>query len=124
MTRIIAPSILAADYGTFEAETKAITAAGADWIHVDIMDGSFVPPISFGAGVTKAINAATDIPLDVHLMVVEPKHLIEEFADAGADIITIHHEATNVQRETIEATLLGIQSNRSSNSHFVIGISL
>jgi ribulose-phosphate 3-epimerase len=89
----IAPSILSADFGRLADEVRAVTAAGADWIHVDVMDGHFVPPITIGPLVVEALRKATALPLDVHLMVEEPAHLIPEFVKAGADRVTIHVEA-------------------------------
>ena len=94
MTRV-APSILAADFGRLAAEVKAVDAAGADWIHVDVMDGHFVPNLSIGPAVVSAVNGATDIPLDVHLMIEEPGRYIEPFAEAGADYITVHQEVVD-----------------------------
>jgi len=98
----IAPSILSADWGKLRKEVKAIEAAGADWIHVDVMDGQFVPPITLGSGVVKVLNKAVDIPLDVHLMVNTPEKQIKAFAEAGADIITVHYEACPDLRKVIE----------------------
>jgi ribulose-phosphate 3-epimerase len=89
----IAPSILSADFGRLEEDVKKITAAGADWLHVDVMDGSFVPPITFGAATLEVIRRSTKLPLDVHLMIVEPERHIESFVKAGADSITVHAEA-------------------------------
>jgi ribulose-phosphate 3-epimerase len=90
----IAPSILSADFAKLGAEVKAITDAGADYIHIDVMDGNFVPNITIGSDVVKALRAHSSLPFDVHLMVNNPDNHIENFAKAGADIITIHAEAT------------------------------
>jgi len=89
----IAPSILSADFGRLADEVRAVTAAGADWIHVDVMDGHFVPPITIGPLVVEAIRKATSLPLDVHLMIERPEQLIPEFVRAGADRVTVHVEA-------------------------------
>ena len=99
----IAPSILSADFGRLADEVEAITKAGADWIHVDVMDGHFVPPITIGPLVTAAVHAATSLPLDVHLMVEHPEHLIDEFRRAGATGITVHVEAPTDVRKTLAA---------------------
>ena len=90
--RIIAPSLLAADYMKLGEEVRRIEAAGADWLHYDVMDASFVPTLSFGAGVLKAIRPLTALPLDVHVMAVHPDKLIDDLMDAGADGITYHVE--------------------------------
>ncbi len=89
----IAPSILAADFSRLGKDIKMVEEAGADYIHVDVMDGSFVPNISIGQPVVKAIKKITDLPLDVHLMINDPDRYIDSFSDAGADIICIHQEA-------------------------------
>ena len=90
----IAPSILSADFGHLADEIARVEAGGADWIHVDVMDGRFVPNLTFGAKVIETVRALTALPLDVHLMVVEPEHYLESFAKAGANNLTIHAEAT------------------------------
>jgi ribulose-phosphate 3-epimerase len=89
----IAPSILSADFGRLADEVRAVEAAGADWIHVDVMDGLFVPNITLGPPVLRAIRSATKLPLDVHLMIADPDRYVEVFAEAGADVISVHVEA-------------------------------
>lgn len=98
----IAPSILSADFSKLGEEIKAVEMAGADYIHVDVMDGHFVPNITMGPLVLKAIRPLTELPLDVHLMIENPDSYIEEFADAGADIITVHVEAATHLHRTIQ----------------------
>lgn len=95
MSFLIAPSILSADFSKLGAEIDAITQAGADWVHVDVMDGQFVPNLTIGAPVVKSIKPVTKLPLDVHLMIVEPERFVDDFVRAGADYLTIHVESTN-----------------------------
>lgn len=96
----IAPSILAADFARLGEELRSIEEGGADWVHVDVMDGRFVPNLTFGANMVAALRGLTDRPIDVHLMVMEPEHYIEAMADAGASVFTFHPEATiHVQRQ-------------------------
>ena len=90
---LVAPSILSADFANLSSEIAKIEQAGADWVHVDVMDGHFVPNITIGAPVVKSLRQATSLPLDVHLMIENPEKYIKDFAEAGSDIITIHQEA-------------------------------
>ena len=99
---IISPSILSADFSNLERDIKLVEKAGADWIHVDVMDGHFVPNITIGVPVVNSIRKITNLPLDVHLMIENPEKYVEPFAKAGADIITFHLEASNNINNTIE----------------------
>jgi len=97
----IAPSILAADFSRLGEEVKAVEVAGADMIHVDIMDGQFVPNLTVGPNVVKALRRSTQLPLDLHLMIVEPDRFIEPFASAGADVINVHAETVPDLAKTV-----------------------
>jgi ribulose-phosphate 3-epimerase len=99
---LISPSLLSCDFGRLAEEVRAVEAAGADWIHVDVMDGRFVPNITIGPVVVEAIKRAATRPLDVHLMIVEPEKYIEAFAAAGADILTVHVEASTHLNRTLQ----------------------
>lgn len=101
MERIISPSMLSADFGNLDRDTRMIDRSAAQWIHIDVMDGVFVPNISFGFPVMKPIRKASDKVLDVHLMIVDPEKYVARFAEAGADIVTFHYEATQTPREAI-----------------------
>ena len=102
----IAPSILSADFGRLAEEVRAVTAAGADLIHVDVMDGHFVPPITIGPLVVEAVRRATAVPLDVHLMIEAPERQVREFVRAGAERVTVHVEAST----DVDAALAAIRS--------------
>ena len=100
-SRQIAPSVLSADFGRLDEEVRAVTAAGADWLHLDVMDGHFVPNLTIGPGVVAAIRRATKLPLDVHLMITDPARYAPQFIDAGADWVSIHYEVCPEPRNLI-----------------------
>jgi len=112
----LAPSILSADFARLGEQVAEATKAGADYIHVDVMDGHFVPPITIGAPVVAAIRQWTDLPLDVHLMIESPENQINQFAEAGADIITVHIEACPDIQQLVQAIKgLGVKAGVSLN---------
>lgn len=112
----IAPSILAANFGNLQKEIEDITAAGADWLHIDVMDGTFVPPITFGDNLVTLAKKTTKLPLDVHLMIVNPEKHLESFANAGANVITVHQEVCPHLYKTLTAIrALGCASGVSIN---------
>ncbi|OZS79242.1 ribulose-phosphate 3-epimerase [Tetzosporium hominis] len=114
----VAPSILAADFANLQSEIELVERAGADWIHVDVMDGHFVPNITMGALVVDAIRPHTKLPLDVHLMIEQPDQYIESFAKAGADIITVHVEACRHLHRTLHyIKSFGLQCGVVLNPH-------
>lgn len=118
MSALIAPSVLASDFANLEREVKMLNESQADWIHVDIMDGVFVPNISFGIPVTEAIKRHATKPLDVHLMIVQPEKYVEAFHKAGAEIISVHIEAcAHLHRNIQQIKALGIKAGVAVNPH-------
>jgi ribulose-phosphate 3-epimerase len=113
---LVAPSILSADFARLAEEVHAVEKAGADWLHVDVMDGRFVPNITIGPPVVKALRKVTKLPLDVHLMIVEPERYVDAFAEAGADTITVHVEAcTHLHRTLCHIRSLGKRAGVTMN---------
>lgn len=98
-TRIIAPSILSADFSRLSAEVEKINKSGAQWVHLDVMDGNFVPPITFGSKMVKDLRKFSSLPFDVHLMVEHPEQMAKDFIDAGADYLTFHYE---IQQDSLQ----------------------
>jgi ribulose-phosphate 3-epimerase len=112
----IAPSVLSADLLKLRDQVVEVVEAGADWIHIDVMDGRFVPPITFGASMINALRRITDLPLDVHLMVMEPEAHIDAFAGEGASVFTFHPEATvHVQRQLVAVRERGMLAGLALN---------
>ncbi len=116
MTVTIAPSVLSADLGRLGEQVDRAVAGGAEWLHIDVMDGHFVPSLTFGAPLVRALRRLTPLPLDVHLMVERPERYLGEFADAGASVFTFHPEATvHVQRHLATARQLGMRAGIALN---------
>ncbi len=118
MTHLIAPSLLSADFANLERDITMINHSKADWFHLDIMDGTFVPNISFGFPIIKAVKKYAQKPLDVHLMIVDPDRYFEEFKSAGADIISVHYEAvTHLNRSVQKIKSMGMKAGVVLNPH-------
>src|SRR5918997_379797 len=116
MTVRIAPSVLSADLGRLSEQIDRAITGGAEWLHIDVMDGNFVPNLTFGAPLVRALRRLTNVPLDVHLMVERPERYLGEFADAGANVFTFHPEATvHVQRHLATARQLGMLAGLAFN---------
>lgn len=115
---IISPSVLAADFANLQSEVEMLNGSDCDWLHIDIMDGVFVPNISFGIPVTKAINNHAKKPLDVHLMIEKPESYVEAFKKAGAEILTVHYEAcSHLHRNIQQIKSLGCKAGVALNPH-------
>jgi ribulose-phosphate 3-epimerase len=118
MKHLIAPSVLAADFSNLKKDFDMINQSNADWYHVDVMDGRFVPNISFGMNIIKTMKQMAEKPLDVHLMIVEPDKYLEEFRNAGADVLTVHYEASpHLHRTLGYIKELGAKAGVAINPH-------
>lgn len=123
MNHLIAPSMLSADFANLKSDIEMLNSSAADWFHLDVMDGVFVPNISFGMPVIKSIKKLATKPLDVHLMIVNPDKFIEDFKKAGADILTVHYEACPHLHRTVQAIKAnGMKAGVSLNPHTPVAV--
>ena len=123
MQQIIAPSILASDFANLQKEAEMLDKSSADWFHIDVMDGVFVPNISFGMPIIKAIRKFSKKPFDVHLMIVNPDNYISEFKNAGADILTVHYETCTHLHRTIQSIKNeGMKAGVAINPHTNVNV--
>ena len=123
MDHLVSPSLLAADFGNLERDVKMVNRSQADWIHLDIMDGVFVPNISFGFPVVEHVKKVAEKPLDVHLMIVDPDRYLARFRDAGADILTVQYEACiHLHKTVTEISALGMKAGVALNPHTPVGL--
>lgn len=123
MEHLVSPSLLAADFGRLDRDIAMVNRSKADWLHLDIMDGVFVPNISFGFPVLEHVKKLSEKPMDVHLMIVDPDRYLERFRDAGARILTVHHEACrHLNRTVTEIRRLGMKAGVSLNPHTPVSV--
>lgn len=123
MDHLVSPSLLAADFGNLERDIKLVNKSEADWLHLDIMDGVFVPNISFGFPVLDSVRNIVEKPMDVHLMIVDPDRYLTRFRDAGAKILTVQYEAcTHLQRTVSEIRELGMKAGVALNPHTPVSL--
>ncbi len=123
MDRIIAPSLLAADFGNLQRDIEMVNESDADWFHLDIMDGVFVPNISYGMPIISTIDKIAKKPLDVHLMIIDPDRYISVFKEVGADILTVHYEACKHLHRTVQAIKAeGMKAGVSLNPHTPVSV--